>query len=122
MLALTTELKAVTKSLCTGITDDMVAKKPTFKEVFKTVKKYFKGTVVTGYNIHSFDLPILKRQIRDETYTHYSMTCRLSYSPPSEASGQTNWTPFKRNAAISQEAHKKQQTTALDASISFHIS
>src|SRR5882724_3131626 len=42
-----------------GITDDMVKNAPTFKEDAPKLKKIFEDSVLVGYNIIQFDIPIL---------------------------------------------------------------
>jgi len=42
-----------------GITDEMVADKPTFKQISKSLLRFFDGCDIAGYNINSFDNPLL---------------------------------------------------------------
>lgn len=42
-----------------GITNEMVATAPTFKQIAKALKEYFYGCDIGGYNSDEFDLPML---------------------------------------------------------------
>jgi DNA polymerase-3 subunit epsilon len=46
-----------------GITDEMVKNKPTFKQVARSFSEYIKGCDLLGYNIVSFDLPLLVEEM-----------------------------------------------------------
>lgn len=45
-----------------GITDDMVKDKPTFANIAKSLITYFEGCDYAGYNIISFDIPLLHEE------------------------------------------------------------
>jgi DNA polymerase-3 subunit epsilon len=45
-----------------GITDETVRDAPTFAETAREVILFLAGADLTGYNIHRFDLPILKAE------------------------------------------------------------
>ena len=42
-----------------GITNEMVADKPTFKQLAKSIASFFEGCVIAGYNSDSYDVVIL---------------------------------------------------------------
>ena len=42
-----------------GISNEMVKGKPTFKQYSKALFEYFKGSILAGYNIKRFDIPLL---------------------------------------------------------------
>lgn len=46
-----------------GITDDMVKDKPSFKQYAQGIHQYFSGCALAGYNIKSFDVPILSEEL-----------------------------------------------------------
>lgn len=46
----------------TGITDDMVAQAPTFKQVAKTLADTFAGCDFAGFNSNRFDVPLLAEE------------------------------------------------------------
>ena len=48
-----------------GITDEMVAEAPTLQEVLLQFIEFIESDVLLGYNIASFDLPILRRYFLD---------------------------------------------------------
>lgn len=45
------------------ITDDMVADKPTFKQVAKDIKQAFTGADIAGFNSNRFDIPLLVEEM-----------------------------------------------------------
>lgn len=45
------------------ITDEMVADKPTFKEIAKIIAKDIEGCDIAGYNSNRFDVPLLMEEI-----------------------------------------------------------
>jgi DNA polymerase-3 subunit epsilon len=45
-----------------GITDEMVADKPPFREVAQMLWEVFNGCYFAGFNIKNFDLPVLRRE------------------------------------------------------------
>ena len=45
------------------ITDEMVADKPTFKELAKTIARDLEGCDIAGYNSNRFDVPLLMEEI-----------------------------------------------------------
>jgi DNA polymerase-3 subunit epsilon len=45
-----------------GITDDMVADKPSFKDIAHEVAEFIKGCDIAGYNALKFDLPLLAEE------------------------------------------------------------
>ncbi len=55
----------------TGITDAMVADKPTFKEVAGDVYKFFEGAILIAHNI-DFDIKFLKRLSAEAGYYYYN--------------------------------------------------
>ena len=50
--------KAITD--LTGISNESVADKPTESEAFETISEFFNETIVSGYNVESFDVNFLK--------------------------------------------------------------
>jgi len=46
-----------------GITDEMVANEPTFKELSKEIYSYIKGCDLAGYNSDRFDIPLLVEEL-----------------------------------------------------------
>lgn len=46
-----------------GITDDMVKDKPTFSEVAKSIKDFFLGCDLAGYNSDKFDIVLLDAEL-----------------------------------------------------------
>ncbi len=46
-----------------GITDEMVADKPTFKEIAHEVVEFISGCDIAGYNSTKFDLPMLAEEL-----------------------------------------------------------
>jgi len=46
-----------------GITDDMVANEPTFKESSREIYDYIKGCDLAGYNSDRFDIPLLVEEL-----------------------------------------------------------
>ena len=42
-----------------GITNEMVAGSPTFSQISKSLKEFFKGCDIGGYNSDVFDIPLL---------------------------------------------------------------
>jgi DNA polymerase-3 subunit epsilon len=45
-----------------GITDEMVADAPTFKQISKSLFTYFEGCDVAGYNSDYYDVPLLMKE------------------------------------------------------------
>jgi DNA polymerase-3 subunit epsilon len=48
-----------------GITNEKVAKEKGFSYYAKTINDFMSGSYVAGYNINTFDLPILERQLKE---------------------------------------------------------
>jgi len=46
-----------------GITDEMVANEPTFKERSKEIYSFIKGCDLAGYNSDRFDIPLLVEEL-----------------------------------------------------------
>ncbi|MGB1451272.1 MAG: exonuclease domain-containing protein, partial [Marinirhabdus sp.] len=46
-----------------GITDEMVANEPTFKQLAPKVAQLLKGADVGGYNSNRFDIPLLAEEM-----------------------------------------------------------
>jgi DNA polymerase III subunit epsilon len=46
-----------------GITDEMVATCPTFKQIAKSLTQYISGCDLAGYNIVNYDIPLLKEEL-----------------------------------------------------------
>lgn len=46
-----------------GITDEMVADKPTFNRFAKSMAAYFEGCDIAGYNSDNFDIPIMSAEM-----------------------------------------------------------
>lgn len=46
-----------------GITDEMVKDAPIFSEVAIEIKNALRGNVLAGYNINTFDIPLLRREL-----------------------------------------------------------
>lgn len=47
----------------TGITNEMVADKPTFKQIAQTLKNEFEGCDFAGFNSNHFDIPMLTEEL-----------------------------------------------------------
>ena len=45
-----------------GITNEMVANEPTFKQRAKSLYEYIKGEDILGFNSNSYDVPLLYRE------------------------------------------------------------
>ena len=45
-----------------GITDEMVSKAPTFKQLSKSIYDFIKGCDLAGYNSDRFDIPLLMEE------------------------------------------------------------
>jgi DNA polymerase-3 subunit epsilon len=46
-----------------GITDEMVKNAPTFKQVAQSMKNWFKGCDVAGFNSDSYDIPVISAEM-----------------------------------------------------------
>lgn len=67
-----------------GITDEMVKDAPTFAELVKTVMEMIGGSDISGYNILSYDMPVLFNEfmmagiVWDYHNTRFIDTCNIS--------------------------------------------
>ena len=52
-----------------GITDEMVKDAPSFGEIAIEIDTALNGSVLAGYNINTFDIPLLRREFFDAKYT-----------------------------------------------------
>lgn len=61
----------------TGITDDMVSKAPTFRQIAKTLASSFAGCDFAGFNSNHFDVPLLAEEFLRAGIDFDFSKCRL---------------------------------------------
>lgn len=61
----------------TSITDDMLAEKPTFKQIAPSLAKEFEGCDFAGFNSNRFDIPMLAEEMLRAGENYDFTKCRL---------------------------------------------